>query len=108
MHSLRIYEATPEIAVKGNLGIVYLEELCKEGTADKIAAFYRHDYQSISTCSHVFVFCAHGDSSSRKYFEALAWVEEDSGVKLARVSVGPRQWLVYRETDNADEVRPNS
>ncbi|ELR25205.1 uncharacterized protein ACA1_289380 [Acanthamoeba castellanii str. Neff] len=43
-NQFRIYEATPEIAVKGNLGIVYLEELCKEGTADKIAAFYRHDY----------------------------------------------------------------
>lgn len=79
-NQFRIYEATPEIAVKGNLGIVYLEELCKEGTADKIAAFYR------------------------KYFEALAWVEEDNGVKLAKISVGPRQWLVYRETDNADET----
>jgi hypothetical protein len=35
-------------------------------------------------------------------------VEEDNGVKLAKISVGPRQWLVYRETDNADEVRPDS
>jgi hypothetical protein len=39
----RVYEATPDIAVKGDLGVVYLEELCKKGTAEKIAAYYRYD-----------------------------------------------------------------
>jgi len=76
----RIYEATPDMNIRGNLGIAYLEELCSKGTADKIAGFYK------------------------KYFEALTWVQDDGGVKLAKISVGPRQWLVYRETDNEEQT----
>jgi len=106
----RIYEATPDMNIRGNLGIAYLEELCSKGTADKIAGFYKYETGPFLHASSRLRSLSiqpggrGGGGGDRKYFEALTWVQDDGGVKLAKISVGPRQWLVYRETDNEEQV----
>ena len=74
-NKFRLYDPDPARFGAINLGIPYVEFDVPEGAADGIARFYR------------------------EVFLTPAKVEENGDGRAARVSVGPHQCLVFRETD---------
>jgi hypothetical protein len=72
---IRLYEPDEERFGAINLGMPYVEFDVPEGTAEGIARFYR------------------------EIFYAPATVEENGEGRCARVSVGIKQCLIFRETD---------
>ncbi len=74
-NQFRFYEPDEERFGKINLGIPYVEFMVPEGTAKRIARFYR------------------------KVLGALTDVEKNSDDKTAHVKVGLKQELIFRETD---------
>jgi len=80
-NTFRVYENNEKINYKGGLGLLYVEQLCKRGTAAKIGAFYH------------------------KYLGSPPTVVEttEDGVDFVSVVVGPKQVLIYKETDQPIE-----
>jgi catechol 2,3-dioxygenase-like lactoylglutathione lyase family enzyme len=76
---IRVYEPNPR-ASDMRLGMHYVELEVPRGTADAIARFYR------------------------EILGTFARVEEGSDGKAARISVGPDQSLIYRESPAADSA----
>jgi len=61
-----------------NIGIVYLDEHCEEGSSAGIAEFYK------------------------KYFNAIVKIETDK--RLCRVRMGPRQEFIFREVKPGEKL----
>jgi len=80
---LSIFENSPKINFRGALGMPYVELFCHRDTAEKIAAFYKH------------------------YFGTHYAMEIHGGSTVAKIVVGPNQFLIFKESD-ADRVLPYS
>jgi len=78
-NTFRIYENNESINYRGGLGIAYIELFCNKGTAAKIGTFYQ---KFLGTPP------------------ALVGQQVENGdLAFAKVIIGPKQVLVFRETD---------
>jgi len=81
-NTFKIYENSDKIKYRGGLGIPYVEFLCRKGAAIKIGEFYKRFVGAPYT---------HG---------------EEGGAVFSKVVVGPKQLLIFRETD--EKVEPTT
>jgi hypothetical protein len=124
----RIFENSNKISYRGGLGIAYIEELCRRGTAEDIALFYKKFFNTFTTVEeckedinenedeHGFsnensnINTNDNNSNNNKENELDNEKQqrnenrkdkevEARNTKLAKVVVGPKQLLVFRETD---------